>query len=105
MDSIHPIEQQLIEQQLIESIRTLAPDKQQAVLDFAEFLKNRQNPYDKILSNEQFPASEKSNEAVDKTVNLSERNINPAQAAELRSRLQSFEEDWNRPEMAIYDEI
>ena len=100
MNSMRPIEQQLIE-----SFWAIAPDQQQAVLDFAEFLKNRQSSYDKTLSNGQLPTLEQSNEAIYGTVNLAERGIDPEQAAELRSRLQSFAEDWNRPEMAIYDEI
>jgi hypothetical protein len=36
-------------------------------------------------------------------VDLQERGINPAQAAELRTRLSAFEEDWSRPEMDVYD--
>lgn len=100
MNPTHPIEQQLIE-----SIRTLDPDKQQAVLDFAEFLKNRQSPYDKTLLKEPAPTLKKSDEAIHGTINLAEHGIAQEQAAELRSRLQSFAEDWNRPEMAIYDEL
>ncbi len=38
------------------------------------------------------------------TVNLSERGIPEAQAADLRARLKTFAEDWDRPEAAIYDE-
>ena len=37
-------------------------------------------------------------------VDLRTRGIGGAQAADLRSRLSTFAEDWNRPEMAIYDE-
>jgi hypothetical protein len=32
------------------------------------------------------------------------RGIDEAHAADLRSRLKTFAEDWNRPEAAIYDE-
>jgi hypothetical protein len=38
-------------------------------------------------------------------VNLSERGISEDQAADLRRRLSAFIEDWNRPEMAAYDEL
>ncbi len=38
-------------------------------------------------------------------VDLSQRGITPAQAADLRSRLATFEEDWNRPEMDAYDAL
>ena len=36
-------------------------------------------------------------------VDLRASGIDAAQAAELRSRLTSFAEDWNSPEMAAYD--
>lgn len=36
-------------------------------------------------------------------VDLRERGINEAQAAELRAQLQTFAEDWDSPDMAIYD--
>jgi hypothetical protein len=35
---------------------------------------------------------------------LHDRGIDEAQAANLRSRLKTFAEDWERPEAAIYDE-
>lgn len=38
-------------------------------------------------------------------VDLRERGIESSQAADLRHRLAPFAEDWNRPEMAVYDEL
>jgi hypothetical protein len=38
-------------------------------------------------------------------VKLFKRGISEAQAADLRNRLSTFAEDWNRPEMAAYDEL
>jgi hypothetical protein len=38
-------------------------------------------------------------------VDLRERGIDEAQAADLRHRLAQFAEDWDRPEMAAYDEL
>lgn len=38
-------------------------------------------------------------------VHLAPRGIAPAQAAELRARLKTFAEDWNRPEMDAYDAL
>ena len=38
------------------------------------------------------------------TVDLDQRGIDPQQAEDLRRRLSSFAEDWDRPEMDIYDE-
>ena len=39
-----------------------------------------------------------------KGVDLRACGIDEAHAAELRARLKSFAEDWDRPEAAIYDE-
>jgi hypothetical protein len=38
-------------------------------------------------------------------VDLRERGIDESQAADLRHRLARFAEDWDRPEMAAYDEL
>lgn len=38
-------------------------------------------------------------------IDLRERGINEFQAADLRRRLAGFMEDWDRPEMAAYDEL
>lgn len=37
------------------------------------------------------------------SVNLRDRDIDEARAADLRARLTSFSEDWESPEMSIYD--
>ena len=36
---------------------------------------------------------------------LRDRNIDESQAADLRARLKPFAEDWDRPEMDVYDEL
>jgi hypothetical protein len=38
-------------------------------------------------------------------IDLREQGIDEAQAADLRRRLSQFAEDWDRPEMAAYDEL
>ena len=38
-------------------------------------------------------------------VDLAERGITPQQAADMRNRVISFEEDWNAPGMEAYDEL
>ena len=38
-------------------------------------------------------------------VDLRERGIDQPHAADLRRRLAQFAEDWDRPEMAAYDEL
>lgn len=42
--------------------------------------------------------------AENSAVVLHDRSIDEVQAADLRSRLKTFAEDWERPEAAIYDE-
>lgn len=37
-------------------------------------------------------------------IDLTARGIDETQAADLRARLSTFAEDWNRPEADIYDE-
>lgn len=39
------------------------------------------------------------------SVDLSSRGINQEQAANLRTKLQSFAEDWERSDMATYDAL
>jgi len=39
------------------------------------------------------------------TIDLRERGIDDREAADLRRRLATFAEDWDRPEMAAYDEL
>jgi len=38
-------------------------------------------------------------------VDLRERGIDESQAADLRRRLSVFAEEWDRPDMAVYDEV
>jgi hypothetical protein len=38
-------------------------------------------------------------------VDLRERGIDEVQAADLRHRLAAFSEDWDRPEMSVYDDL
>jgi hypothetical protein len=40
-----------------------------------------------------------------KEVDLQSRGIDEAQAGALRNRLRAFAEDWDRPEMDVYDEL
>jgi hypothetical protein len=39
-----------------------------------------------------------------RAIDLRSRGISEAQASDLRARLKTFAEDWDRPEAAIYDE-
>ncbi len=40
-----------------------------------------------------------------RSIDIRETNIDEAQAADLRGRLKCFAEDWDSPEMNIYDEL
>ncbi|HXR47634.1 MAG TPA: hypothetical protein VN784_09360 [Candidatus Limnocylindrales bacterium] len=42
--------------------------------------------------------------AENSVIALHDRGIDEAQAADLRSRLKTFAEDWERPEATIYEE-
>jgi len=39
------------------------------------------------------------------SVDLSKRGLDESRAANLRARLQTFAEDWERPEMGAYDAL
>lgn len=39
------------------------------------------------------------------SVDLAQRGIDEREAADLRHRLKAFTEDWDRPEMDIYDAV
>jgi hypothetical protein len=39
-----------------------------------------------------------------RVVNLRDRGVGEAQAADLRARLETFAEDWERPEASVYDQ-
>jgi hypothetical protein len=39
------------------------------------------------------------------SVDLAERGIDENHAADLRQRLKTFAEDWDRPEMDVYDAV
>ncbi len=41
----------------------------------------------------------------DKKIELASRGVNPEQSLDLKQRLKTFAEDWNRPEMDVYDGI
>jgi hypothetical protein len=46
----------------------------------------------------------KEESAIYQAVDLRARGINERQAADLRSRLRTFAEDWERPEASVYDQ-
>lgn len=73
---------------LIEKIRRLPPDKVREIEDFVDFLdeRSRRNGADEARS-------------------LESRGISREDAAEQRAALSTFAEDWELPEMEVYDEL
>lgn len=72
---------------IVEMLEQLPPQRQAEARDFVEFL----------LSKEAAIANG--------SVSLQNHGIDQAQAASLRARLQTFAEDWERPEMGVYDAL
>lgn len=60
----------------------------------------------KLSSAERLAVQKKLTElsAKNSAITLHDRGIGEVQAADLRARLKTFAEDWDRPEASIYDE-
>lgn len=78
---------------LIEKIQNLPPEIIDEVEDFVDFLAEKQRKRN-------LDDSEHS-----ETVNLRERGISREEAAKQRAALSSFAEDWEQPEMEVYDKL
>lgn len=76
---------------LIEKIRRLPPDKVQEIEDFVDFLDQRNN--------------NGSHKVISPAHNLETLGISREDAAEQRAALSTFAEDWELPEMEIYDQL
>lgn len=80
---------------LIEKIHNLPPDRINEVEDFVDFLVGKQ--------------SKRNGGSIDndKTegVNLRDLGISATEAAEQRAAFSTFAEDWERPEMEVYDKL
>jgi Arc/MetJ-type ribon-helix-helix transcriptional regulator len=55
--------------------------------------------------NEALDALDERHKITASSVDLASRGINDRQAADLRQRLKPFADDWNRPEMDVYDAV
>lgn len=75
---------------LIEKISNLPPQRVSEVEDFVDFLAEK----DAVV---------RTNGS--KSANLRDLGIEAAEAAEQRAALFSFVEDWERPEMDVYDKL
>ncbi len=85
--------------EIIKELSRLSQAEQQAVLDKL-FELVRRNTREKTVEPDRVEEISAAYHAVD----LRNRGINETQAADLRSRLKTFAEDWDLPEAAIYDE-
>lgn len=77
---------------LIEKIQNLPPETINEVEDFVDFLTEKKNRYN-------------SGTSANGSINLRERGISEEEAAEQRAVLSSFAEDWESPEMEVYDKL
>lgn len=72
---------------IVEKLNELPPERVAEVMDFIDFLRQREQ------------SKQKTEGAVDALGGMTR-----AEAAELRARLETFAEDWDKPEMDIYDD-
>ena len=85
-----------LEEDIQEKLHRLPNDKQRAVLEFIEGLEPQGRE-----QQSRSPTLDK--DRPNKAVDLGQHEINREQAAELRAGFAAFE-DWNDPEMEIYDD-
>jgi hypothetical protein len=86
-----------LEDAIQEKVRRLPGEQQQQVLEFVENLEQNGN-----LAKPEGTSSTMENEQ-ERHVELNELGMTSAQAADLRASLTTFE-DWNDPEMDLYDD-
>jgi hypothetical protein len=77
---------------IMKELPRLKPEERRALLEKLRQLENAQPSH---LSDETTAYG---------VVDLRSRGISEAQAANLRTRLKTFAQDWDRPEMSVYDE-
>jgi hypothetical protein len=79
----------------IKAIKGLSEQQRQRALQLQAQLETIQAQLEAIL---------RQSESQPGDVDLPSRSIGEAQAADLRARLKTFAEDWDRPEAAAYDQ-
>ena len=80
---------------LIEKIQSLPPESVSEVEDLVDFLANKQSRRN----------GEDAENGQSGSVNLRNLGISSDEAAEQRAALLTFAEDWERPEMDVYDRL
>lgn len=86
-----------LEDTILEKVHSLDDEQQKQVLEFVENLEQNVRREEASLSSSGMENGKKDE------VDLRERGISPERAADLRSPLSTFAQDWNDPEMDIYD--
>lgn len=86
-----------LEDAIQEKVHSLPVEQQQQVLEFVENLEQNARHED----SERFPST--ADNGQQREIDLRAPGISREQAADLRARLATFE-DWNDPEMDIYDD-
>jgi hypothetical protein len=86
-----------LEDAIQEKVHSLPDEQQKQVLEFVENLEQN------VRREESARLSSTAGNGKKKEVDLRARGITREQAADLRARLATFE-DWNDPEMDIYDD-
>jgi hypothetical protein len=84
-----------VEEDIQRKVHRLRDEQQLAVLKFVEGLEQSRGEASRALT--------RVNDQEEKAVDLREQGISREQAAQLRATLATFE-DWNDPEMEIYDD-
>ena len=79
---------------LIEKITKLPPERMTEVENFVDFLSGKESRQ-----------HAESDDGSLGTINLRDLGISAEDAAQQRAALSSFAEDWERPEMEVYDKL
>jgi hypothetical protein len=90
---------------LIEKIQNLPPETIVEIEHYVDFLAEKQKVKQRIRTDTKSIASNRKDCEKTGSVNLRERGINAEEAAAQRAAFAAFAEDWERPEMEIYDKL
>ncbi len=90
---------------LIEKIQKLPPETVVEIEQFVDFLTEKQKVKQYAETDAKSVADNQNGSEKTGSINLRERGISAEEAAMQRAALASFAEDWERPEMEVYDKL
>ncbi|MDQ3372594.1 MAG: DUF2281 domain-containing protein [Acidobacteriota bacterium] len=90
---------------LIEKIQKLSAETRIEVEHFVEFLTEKQKAKQNGETDTESISFHQNNNEKTGSVNLFKRGISKQEAAAQRAALAAFAEDWERPEMEVYDKL